>query len=191
MNMLFKRVASIAIVSIIAMAMVIPAFAFGSTIPNGNYVYYKYWNFGGTSNYNEIKQMYINDYGIMTPGSTTRMDFNSAGKFEGSIKFTTRASIPSSIATPPTISSSYKVLKYTGFLTWTPIVFSNHSDSKTLCTSHRINTSPGSSTYNAAPVNSLNSLTSGDYQIDVTATYVAPIFQDYVTMFFECGVSRT
>ena len=75
-----KRIAAFAIVALVVSVVAIPAFAEARVTWRNGIVYYDYWFYGGTTQYNEVKQGYINNYGQMTPGSATYIGYSGTKK---------------------------------------------------------------------------------------------------------------
>ena len=172
-------------------ACVIPVFAFGTNVPDANYVYYKYWQLGGEQAYNEVRQCVLTD-GRMTKGNETYMQaLGKKLKMSSAVKFETFKDIPSSVAPASTVTVKESLLYNSGFLTWTPVVFSDGSTLHTIENTYKVSTRAGSgSTYNAVPITTKDGQKSGDYQIDLVVTTIPKAYQSYITLWYQSGIDK-
>lgn len=189
MKKVIRYASAIAICLIVAATAIIPAFA---TTYRRGIVYYKWWRFGGDTSYSDVKQGYISETGVLRAGTATHVGYagNKHGIVEASGKFTVYQTIPESIQVPTTpIRVDYKLMKSNSGK-WSPVTFADGKTVRNVTSTYKIQRYKGSSDYTTANYETMYNIAQGDYKIDVTTTYVAPVFQSYVKFEFEADITQ-
>lgn len=189
-----RYVSAIAIFLIVAATAIIPAFAFGTSIPAGDYVYYKYWSIGGSGNkYTEVRQR-NRSYSSMVPGSATAMILTENDhKYElnSSVKFVCDVNLPTNISSVNDFYVKEKLMKKTGLLTWSPVRFSSGSQIHKVVSGVTLPRYTNYVyTYNAVPAETIydENLGLNDFQIDLVCPYVEDYYTNYYTLYYQSGI---
>lgn len=190
---------AITIFVIVAVSVAIPVFAFGTSVPKGDYIYYKYWNVGGSGDsYHEVRQRNRNHSG-MVPGNDVAMILTEKyNRYElaSAVKLTCKSNVPSNVPSVKDFYVKEKLMKQTGIFAWTPVPFSDGSTLHKVVTGKTFPRSTSISyEYNATAVktmaNSKNNDIKGNhnYQIDLVCPYVESEYATFYRMFFQSGIT--
>lgn len=195
MKKIIRNGISCVIILAVVSLMTITCFAFGSSIPNGDYVYYKYWNVGGNGDkYKEVRQRNRN-YSNMVPGDETTMiltETDQQYKIDSTVRFTCLTNVP---ATVPTVTNFYvkeKLVKKQFPFIWTAVSFEGGTTTHNIVLNASFPRSTSSSyIYNApnyAKTIKNENLGEGDYQIDLMCPYVEDVYAHYNMMWYQAGI---
>lgn len=187
-----KKILAGAIIGLVAASATIPVFAFGSSFPDADFVYYCNWQFGGNGQYNAVKQCDYN-YGILRKGTQTYINFRQQkASIKGDCKMTTYKAIPTSVTVPSYgISASYKLMKQSG-ASWVSVPLSNGKDNQKFgMQGYKIPRYLTSSTFNAGVATlSANTLPATNYQFDIQTEFVPQVLKEYINFEVQFGVDK-
>lgn len=196
MKKIIRNGISCVIILAVVSLMTITCFAFGSSIPSGDYVYYKYWNVGGSGDkYKEVRQRNRN-YSNMVPGNETTMILTETEhryKIDSAVRFTCQNNVPPGV---PSVTNFYvkeKLMKKTGLFRWEAVEFQNGTDTHTIVSNAwfpRSTTSSPNVYYSPDYVYTIydENLGSGDYQIDLECPYVEDSYTYFYMMWYQAGI---
>lgn len=197
MKKIVRNGLSFAIILMVMSLMVTTCFAFG-TIPRGDnvdYVYYGYFNLGGSVNsYTGIRQMQEDDRfpDQMIPGFETEMVLSGTKKqyrMDSTVKFKCIENLPSTRKPITEFSVKEKLMKKTGWITWEPVMFSDGTKIHNIVSKTSLpRTTASTYTYNApyyAYTAYNQNIGEGNYQIDLVCPYIDEAYVNYYMMFYK------